>query len=443
MQGSANRAFEASALPSATDPCLIGVIDVGSNSVRIVVYDGRARTPTYYFDEKVQCGLGKNLAETGTLHPDGAVRARRALRRFVALGREMRLSRLVGVATAAVREAADGPAFCADVLAETGLALRRISGAEEAALAAEGVRLGDPSARGLVCDLGGASMELAALTSAGIRACGTAPIGPLRMGTLQTEGAVLDAIDAGLDALTRAVPPGAETLILVGGSWRGIAKLDMRRRNHPLRLVHGYAAPAAELAETCAWIAVQNSIDLSAQTDTSPARLELLPLAARVLPRLLDRYAPRRIEMSAYGLREGVLVREMPPALVARDPLLEAARGMERAGGRNPGYGDAVFAWLLPLIGACEARRRRLIHAACLLHDIGWRSPPDARAELCYDLILKANLTALDHRERVFLAVTAVHRHKASALARLPSEVLALLCEADLAQAAWLGRALR
>ena len=159
----------------------IGVIDVGSNSVRLVVFDGMARSPAYFYNEKVLCGLGAGLGETGRLSPEGRVKALAALHRFAALAGRMELSGLIAVATAAVREAADGPAFCDQVERETGLQLHVASGSEEARLAAKGVLLGWPEADGLVCDMGGASMELAHLSGGEIRACATSPLGPLQL----------------------------------------------------------------------------------------------------------------------------------------------------------------------------------------------------------------------------------------------------------------------
>ncbi len=147
--------------PSARALSRVGVVDVGSNSVRMVVFDGAARSPAYFYNEKIMCGLGKGLAETGHLNPEGRRRAIVALRRFALLARGMGIDPLTVVATAATREALDGPDFQAEVTRETGLRLHVIDGDEEARLSAQGVLLGWPDARGVVCDIGGNSMELA------------------------------------------------------------------------------------------------------------------------------------------------------------------------------------------------------------------------------------------------------------------------------------------
>ncbi|MEM6306471.1 MAG: exopolyphosphatase, partial [Pseudomonadota bacterium] len=147
--------------PSARALSRVGVIDVGSNSVRMVVFDGAARSPAYFFNEKIMCALGAGLPETGHLNPEGRARALAAMHRFAALKQAMGIEYLSTVATAAVRDAKDGPDFAAQVERETGITLWVIDGAEEARLSAQGVLLGWPGYYGLVCDIGGSSMELA------------------------------------------------------------------------------------------------------------------------------------------------------------------------------------------------------------------------------------------------------------------------------------------
>ncbi|MEM9812481.1 MAG: Ppx/GppA family phosphatase [Pseudomonadota bacterium] len=421
----------------------IGVVDVGSNSVRLVVFDGVARAPSYFYNEKVLCGLGKGVVDTGQLHPEGRRRAFRAIARFVALARLMRLSRLEGVATAAVREARDGAEFVARVEAETGLKLRIASGPDEGELAAKGVLLGWPKATGLVCDIGGASLEVAALEEGRIGARATAPIGPLRLADLGGTKAENAAIKAGLAALKKAVPAKPKRVFLVGGSWRAIAKLDMERRKYPLRVLHEYDIPVKEMLATCDHIAETDTSRLKEETDSSAARMELVPTAARVLAALIESYGPSTFSISSYGLREGVLYDLMPEGLRARDPLIEAARHMEASAARFPGFGDALYAWLAPIAAAITGAPTRLVRAACLLHDIAWRAHPDYRADVSFETVTRANLTGLDHAERVFLGLAIMHRYRSGGVARFEPDLLELLSEDLRKEASVLGRALR
>lgn len=421
----------------------IGVIDVGSNSVRLVVFDGMARSPAYFYNEKVLCGLGAGLAETGRLSRDGWVRAMAALRRFAALARRMELSGLIAVATAAVREAQDGPAFCEQVQRETSLQLHVASGGEEARLAAKGVLLGWPHAEGLVCDMGGASMELAHLAQGEIGDCATSPLGPLKLADIRDPQTRAKSIKKEVKALRKAVPGQAPRLFLVGGSWRAIAKLDMERTRYPLRVLHSYEPPIPQLQETLLWIRGQDQARMASLTGTSSARLSLVPLAAEVLAELLRRVEPGKVKISAYGLREGLLYRQMPEAMRAQDPLIEACRHMEAAAARFPGFGDALYAWLAPIYPNTPATRLRLMRAACLLHDINWRAHPDYRGELCFESVIRANFAGVTHAERIFLGLALLNRYKSSGPGEEIERYAALIPPPDVAEAVVLGRAMR
>ncbi|HET9068745.1 MAG TPA: Ppx/GppA family phosphatase [Amaricoccus sp.] len=421
----------------------IGVIDVGSNSVRLVVFDGMARSPAYFYNEKVLCGLGAGLGETGALSPEGRARALATLKRFAALAGGMELSGFIAIATAAVRGAADGPAFCDEVERETGLQLHVASGSEEARLAAKGVLLGWPGADGLVCDMGGASMEVAHLAGGEIRACATALLGPLQLADIPDPARREKAIRKGVKALRKAVPATGERLFLVGGSWRAIARLDMERVGYPLKVLHAYAPPVAQLLETLKWIPTQDQATLSELTGTSTARLSLIPLAGEVLAELLRRLEPSGIAVSAYGLREGLLYRQMPEAMRVLDPLIEACRHMEAAAARAPGFGAALDAWLGSFYAGRSLGERRLILAACLLHDVNWRAHPDYRAELCFESVTRANVAGIDHADRVFLGLALLNRYKSMAPVEEVEHCRGLLSPVRAADAAVLGRAMR
>jgi exopolyphosphatase/guanosine-5'-triphosphate,3'-diphosphate pyrophosphatase len=431
------------ALRGGARPDRIGVIDVGSNSVRLVVFDGMTRSPAYFYNEKVLCGLGAGLAETGRLSPGGWIRALEALHRFTALAGRMELSRLLAVATAAVREAHDGPAFCAQVERETGLHLHVASGSDEADLAARGVLLGWPDAEGLVCDMGGASMELARVVGGEIREGATSPLGPLKLADIADADKRDKAIRKAVKALGRAVGGAVPRLFLVGGSWRAIARLDMERVHYPLKVLHGYEPPIPQLLESLKWIRDQDQAAMSALTGTSTARLSLIPLASLVLAELIKRLQPERVTVSGYGLREGLFYRQMPEAMRALDPLIAACTQMEAGMARSPGFGSALHEWLMPLYAGAPEPELRLNLAACLLHDVNWRAHPDYRAELCFESVTRANIAGVDHPDRVYLGLALLNRYKATGPAEEAQRYDALLPPERAAGAAVLGRAMR
>ncbi|MBL3560538.1 Ppx/GppA family phosphatase [Rhodovulum sulfidophilum] len=430
--------------PEARALSRVGVVDIGSNSVRMVVFDGAARSPAYFFNEKVMCALGAGLSETNRLSPEGRSRALAALRRFAILAEAMDATPISVVATAAMRDAEDGPEFRAEIERETGLKPWVIDGTEEARLSAQGVLLGWPGAEGIVCDIGGSSMELAELKGGMVGLRGTSPLGPLKLREVSGGKKGLDRyIAQEIGRLVAPMPIAPPRLYLVGGSWRAIARLDMERRGYPLTVLHEYRMTRAALLETIDWIAGSDPDALRQKTGTSPDRMALVPYAAQVLRKLVAHLRPHEIAVSSYGIREGLLYEQMPADLRARDPLIEACRFAEQRAARQPGFGNRLYNFILPLFGAAGPDKRRLIRAACLLHDTAWRAHPDYRHEICFDSATQANLGGLEHWERVFLGVSLLHRYKNSRSGSRFEPLFSLLDADRMRQAEVLGKAMR
>ena len=432
--------------PEAQSLSRVGVIDIGSNSVRMVIFDGAARSPAYFFNEKILCGLGAGFSETGLLNPQGKIRALAALRRFARLAEAAEVSPMLAVATAAVRDAKDGLAFREQVRAETGLSIRVIDGAEEARLSAQGVLLGWPGAAGLICDIGGSSMELAELKGSGkVGQRATSDLGPLKlMGMTCSKKALRAHIKAEVATLAKGFPETPGRLFLVGGSWRAIARIDMERRGYPLKVLHEYRMTPKGILDTLKYIDGTDIEALRARTGTSPERMRLVPMAADVLRALVRKLKPREIAISSYGIREGLLYEQMSDALKERDPLIEAARHSEAQSARMPGFGRKLYRFVEPLFPRARHDKKRLIRAACLLHDVSWRAHPDYRAEVCFDNATRANLGGMTHGERVYLGLALLHRYRSSRVGTwFDTELLALLPEDQVREAEILGRAMR
>lgn len=430
--------------PSARALSRVGVVDVGSNSVRMVVFDGAARSPAYFFNEKLMCGLGAGLAESGRLNPEGKERALAALHRFTQLAEGMGATPLHAVATAAMREAEDGPEFCDTVLRETGLKLWVIDGEEEARLSAQGVLLGWPDANGLVCDIGGSSMELALVRDNQVGDRLTSPLGPLKLSNVKGgKKGLRKHIDTIMADLAEQMGTRHPRLFLVGGSWRAIARLDMERRGYPLTVLHEYEMSRKTIRDTLAWIADNSLSDLRALTGISDARMSLIPLASEVLRSLLKTLKPKQIAVSSYGIREGLLYEQMPDPLRARDPLVEACRFVESKDARQPGFGRQLYDFVAPLFPHAGWDKLRLVKAACLLHDTAWRAHPDYRHEVCFDNATRANLGGLDHPGRVFLGLALLHRYRNNRAGSRLEPLFGLLSEKQITEAEVLGKAMR
>ncbi|XDA97525.1 Ppx/GppA family phosphatase [Sulfitobacter sp. LCG007] len=430
--------------PSARALSRVGVVDIGSNSVRLVVFDGAARSPAYFYNEKIMCALGQGVSETGKLNPSGRIRAIAALRRFQRLAQGMELPELTAVATAAVRDAQDGPDFVDEVRRETGLKIWVIDGREEARLSAQGVLLGWPGSYGLVCDIGGSSMELAEISEGRVGRRVTSALGPLKLQDVKGgKSGRAKHIKETMSGLQAAMGAQRDRLFLVGGSWRAIARIDMHRRGYPLHVLHEYRMTARSVSATVNYIAEADLDELRSACGLSSARMSLVPLATEVLSRLVKTFKPKDIAISSYGIREGMLYEQMPQRLRDRDPLIEACRFAEAKDARMPGFGKQLYGFLLPLFKSAPTTRKRLVKAACLLHDVSWRAHPDYRAETCFDNATRANLGGLKHSERVYLGLALLHRYSNKREGTRFEALLGLLDERQQKEAEVLGKAMR
>jgi exopolyphosphatase/guanosine-5'-triphosphate,3'-diphosphate pyrophosphatase len=426
----------------------VAVIDVGSNSVRLVIYRIEGRAIWTVFNEKVLAGLGRKQGEGRRLSSDGIKTALAALRRFRAVLDGAETSETFIAATAAVRDAVDGPEFIAKVRAETGMKVRILSGAEEAHYSALGVAAGQPDASGIVGDLGGSSLELVRISHGEPAEGVTLPLGPFALGAPgEIDPAVVRATVA--ERLRMAAPLyRSDCLHAVGGAWRNIALIHMEAAHYPLRIVHQYEMSARDAVEAAQFVARQSRLSLEQIPGVSKKRAETLPHAALVLEGLVEHLGLSRVCFSAFGLREGLLLESMPRVVRQRDPLVEGCAALGARQGAADRLGPALEQWLSPLWTALppmfeESRDATLMAAACRLADLGARLHPDHRAELAFDQVLRAPIPGQSHPERAFLAAAVFSRHTAGPLSQAAAGIARILAPERLRRARALGAAMR
>ncbi len=385
---------------------LVGIIDIGSNSVRLVVYQGLARIPATLFNEKVMAGLGRGLAANGKLGKGSMDTAVTALTRFAALSNAMGVESLRTVATAAVREASNADEFVARVRRECGLEIETISGEAEARGAALGVIAGIPDADGIVGDLGGGSLELIRVAGGTAHERISLPIGSLRLDAVRKRDrrALAPFIKKALDQVGWAALGRGRPFYMVGGSWRALAQVHIHSTGHPLPIVHQYEMPNDAPASLVRSLSQVDLATLRTVPNISTARLPSLPGAAMLLAATVKKLGSSKVISSGFGLREGLLFGQLSPEQAALDPLIEAARDEGVRQGRFAEHGDMLFDWMDGLFPNEPPAERRLRLAACLLSDIAWRAHPDFRAERGVDTALHGNWVAITAAERAALA---------------------------------------
>ena len=416
------------------------IIDIGSNSIRLVVYQGPRRLPAILYNEKVLAGLGSSLAQTGAIDDDALTLASAALARFAALTREMGCDEVRTVATAAVREAANGATLIARA-ADVGLTVDLLSGEAEAYAAGHGVLSAIPDADGIVGDLGGGSLELVRVAGGTIHKHGSFPLGVLRLPQLRAKGSFDKRIAKLLESAGWAKAGLNLPLYLVGGSWRSLARVDIHDRGYPLPILHGYRIAPTRISSLRRTLASADKAALKSVPHLSSGRIPTLAPAADLLGAVLPVLGSSHTMVSAYGLREGLLHQRLTPAEAALDPLIEAARDEGRQLGRFPEHGDLLDRWIAPLFADDAPGEARLRHAACLLSDTSWRANPAFRVELGIETALHGNWVAIDARERAMMA--AALAASLGAQQPYPDPIPALAGMLDLARATAWGLAIR
>lgn len=426
----------------AATPYRVAIIDIGSNSIRLVVYQGAARLPATLFNEKVMAGLGRSLGETGAIDAASLAMARAALARFAALAREMQVDELRVVATAAVRDASNGQEII-DTANRLGLEVELLSGQEEAMASGLGVLSGIPDADGIVGDLGGGSLELVRVVAGTVTDRVSFPLGVLRLaairakpkGTLDRRVGKLIA-EAGWKGRGKDLP-----FYLVGGSWRALARLDMHLTDYPLPIIHQYPISAEQVTRLGRTISHVAKGKLREIPNLSGGRVATLGGATALLSSVLKHLGSDQTIVSAYGLREGLLFARLSEEQRREDPLIVAARDEGQRLGRFPEHGDLLNEWIEPLFEGEPPELERLRHAACLLADVGWRANPEFRAERGLEIALHGNWVGIDASGRAMVA-QALHSSLGGGI-EVPAMITGLATPEALARATQWGLAMR
>lgn len=419
----------------------IAIIDIGSNSIRLVVYDQQKRSPVSIYNEKVMCGLGKGLAASGVLNPEGVVQAKAALARFLAMGRNMEIESLHIMATAAVRDAKDGAEFVAYLEKEHKINIDVISGETEARLGAYGVCSSMYKPCGVSGDLGGGSLELVFVNDGETKAHTSLQIGSLRL-IDETKGdreKMKKIIDKRFAELSLPDDCPVPAFYAIGGSFRALAKMYMAATKYPLHILHEFTEDAKPFLAFVREIAQLSNEKLEKYPGSAAKRVPQLPGAAILIDKILTSTGCERIIFSASGIREGYVYEMLPPKVRAQDGLISSCVELASRAGRTVSYAGDLYRWMSPIMQDESETQARLRLAFCLLSEIALHIHPEYRAEWAFNRVIFSALTSLTHRERVKLATALYHRYQYK-MPNVPPE-LALITEQDRRWARMVGTA--
>lgn len=424
---------------------LTAIVDIGSNTVRLVVFYGPARIPLPVFNEKVQCRLGQGIDQTGHLNPDGVTLALETLNRFMKLVEVMEVDNVSLLATAAVREANDGANFVRKIKQLLNADVQILSGEEEAKLAAYGVLSGLPDADGLLGDMGGASFDLVALNRGTFSQHDTTPLGHLRIQDEKrtTISRMRTYIHNHLKPLGWTTQMKGRPFYAVGGSLRAVARLIMHRLDYPLHIIDNFTLEhdhALALLKDLSRLPVQEMMQVP---DVSKKRQETLPAAIALLLEVLENVEPSHLIFSGYSMREGQFYLSLDEDIKNQDPLISSCTSLVEREGRFGQQGEEVFHWMTPIFNDESAEHMKLRHAACLLHDIAWAEHPDYRADHGFLRVLRLPVAGLSHHERALMAACVYSRYKGNFNARIAKPLRTFLNDEDALWTKTVGATLR
>ncbi|TIV62450.1 MAG: exopolyphosphatase [Mesorhizobium sp.] len=395
----------------------LSIIDIGSNSIRLVVYEGLARSPSLLFNEKMLAGLGRGIVSTGKLDPEAVTRSMEEFRRFRALSNQAGAEHMYVLATAAAREAVNGPDFIHRAEEVLKTEIRVLTGRQEAYYSALGVISGFHPANGIAGDLGGGSLELIDINREAIGDGITLPLGGLRLQDM-AKNSLVQAQKIARQELARAkLLKGGQGRVFyaVGGTWRNLARLHMEMNNYPLGIMHHYEI-SADSAQTFLRQVAKGEVEkVRGIEGVSKNRRSLLPYGALVLQEIMAAMQPSKIIVSAQGVREGFLYSLLDAEEQKADPLISAAEELALLRSRSVHHAHDLVEWTGKAFKAFDIDETedetRYRHAACLLADIGWRAHPEYRGRQSLNIIAHASFIGVDHPGRAYLALANAYRH--------------------------------
>ncbi|MET0250947.1 MAG: Ppx/GppA family phosphatase [Novosphingobium sp.] len=416
------------------------IIDIGSNSIRLVVYPSERRVPAELINEKVAARLGRTLQDDGRMPGKAMDIALAGLARFAAIVEGVGVESLSVVATAAVRDASNGPAFLDQVRA-LGLEPTLLSGGEEAAASALGVLCAFPDADGVVADLGGGSLELVEVAEGKPGRGVTLPLGTLRLARMR-EKSTTRALQKMRALIEAGSPPGlgqVRPLYVVGGSWRALAQFAMHEIRWPIRSTHGFVIEPRQVAHLVSVLSHTPAANLK-HAGVSGARIDSIVDAALVLAALVRHLRPSQVIVSSFGLREGLAFGAMPPEVRRREPFLADLEDQLGAAGSGSIYGAPLHRWGRGAFPGESAADSRLRYAASWLGLAVRRAEAPVRAERALEVTLHEKWVGVGatDRARIAAALLAFVGEK-----RLPPELPRLCAPAQLERAAHWGCLMR
>ncbi len=415
----------------------LGAIDVGSNSIRLLVAEHDPASGIEVIDEeKDMPRLARGVAATGALDPDAMEQAFEALRRMKGVAERRGVTRMAAVATSAMRDASNGPAFAARIRRELGIPLEIIDEDREARLSWRSVahHFTLTDTRTLVADIGGGSLELIGAVDGLVEVTTSLPLGAVRLTESHLPGKrdpqkEVAALRRHVRQVLRKALPWRDwiqaTLIGSGGSFTNMARMAIARRGLVTESVHGTTVHTGEVEALLEWLCTKTAAERAAVAGLNPNRADIILAGLAVTAELLALIDGRKVTVSAFGLREGLLLEMVGHEGPARpaDPLRLIREFMDRCRTDRRHVEQvrllalSLHDQLAPALGSTP-EERWLLEAAALLHDVGQLVSYARHHRHSYQLITHAERIGLGARDRKLVALASRYHRKSGPKAK-------------------------
>jgi exopolyphosphatase/guanosine-5'-triphosphate,3'-diphosphate pyrophosphatase len=389
------------------------IIDLGSNSIRMLIYDDFKLNPIPLFNEKAVCKLGKNLDKSKKLNADGCVSALKVLNRFKEILEVSEVRNLQIVATAALREADDAKSFLDKVEEIFNTEPRVLTGEEEAETAANGVILGFGNIDGVVADLGGGSLELTRVSNNIIHEKISLPLGVLRLmnNPIIKKKNLPKYIRNMLKDYKWLIEKKLKNLYVVGGTWRALLKNHIYQDDYPLHVLHQYRLNRYSAVKYLNKISNLNKSSLKSLEPITKSRTQFLPYSSIILNELIEIVDPKYIICSISGLREGHMDFIYNKDKTKIDILNSHIDTIVFQKGDFGKSYLKYFNFIKPAFDGNEIFNDKLLNLSCILSKMDWGLGAFQKAGLVFNEVLNTPILQLSHQERVMIALASFWRH--------------------------------
>jgi exopolyphosphatase/guanosine-5'-triphosphate,3'-diphosphate pyrophosphatase len=421
------------------------IIDLGSNSIRMLIYDNLLNSQIPIFNEKAICELGKNLDKTGKLDPKGSDFALSVLQRFKRILSNLKVKKFKIIGTAAIREATDSKLFVAKVKKILKKKVQVLTGIEEAENSALGVIIGFQRVNGVVVDLGGGSLEIARVEKNIIYEKISLPLGVLRLFNQpkRNKDKINSIISFYLNKIEWLRKGKTKNLYLCGGTWRTLLNAHIFKTNYPLSILHQYKLPAIEALKFSNRLSSVKLIKSEKLVGVTKSRTNYIPIGSYILSSLIKICDPSNILCSVSGVREGSLINKAYLNILKKDSLNRSVHFIALKKGDFGENYIKLYNFLKKIFpNKDENFPFRLLLPACSLSNFDWGLGTYQRAELVFHEVINSPILKLSHNDRIKLGLVSFWRH-CSTKYYPDLEFLKLLSNSEITACRRIGAALR